>query len=362
VTPVDATTRQQIRYLRTQDGVQIAWADAGAGPILVKGANWLTHLEYDWESPVWRHWLRFLTAHFHLIRYDERGCGMTDWDVGDFACERWVEDLETVIETAVPPDRKMFLLGISQGGAACIPYAARHPDRVAGLILYGTYAKGYSRRGDDAAEKECLAIAELARIGWGRDNPVFRQIFTARFIPDAQAEQVNWFNDLCKKTTSPAIAAELLIARGRVEVSEFLPQVRVPTLVMHARGDQVVPFAAGRYVATHIPGAQFVELESRNHVLLEGEPAWERFKQVVLEFAGLAPEPAGEDAAFAALSPREREILSLMSEGLGNAEIGERLAISEKTVRNHISKVFDKLGVWTRAQAIVFARDRGFGT
>ena len=160
--PMDRVIRQQIRYLRTRDGVQLAWADAGQGPLLVKGANWLTHLEYDWESPVWSHWMRFFSEHFRFVRYDERGCGMTDWNVADLSSDRWVEDLETVIETAVPPDRKMFLLGISQGGAACIPFAARHPERVAGLILYGTYAKGYSRRGDPAAEQECLAIAELA--------------------------------------------------------------------------------------------------------------------------------------------------------------------------------------------------------
>ena len=354
--------RQQIRYLRTKDGVQVAWAEAGKGPTLVKGANWLTHLEYDWESPVWRHWLRFLTERFHLVRYDERGCGMTDWDVGDLAPERWVEDLEAVIDVAIPPDEKVFLLGISQGGAACIPYAVRHPERVAGLILYGAYAKGFARRGDDAAAKEYLAIADLARVGWGKDNPVFRQIFTARFIPDATADQVSWFNDLCRKTTSPAVAAELLVARGQVEVTEWLPRVKVPTLVMHARDDQVTPLSAGRFLASEIPGARFVELDSRNHVLLDGEPAWERFKEAVLEFTGQAPEPAGEDAAFSALSPREREILALITEGLANAEIGERLAISEKTVRNHISKVFDKLGVWTRAQAIVFARDKGFGS
>ena len=357
---MDRVIRQQIRYVRTRDGVQLAWADAGQGPLLVKAANWLTHLEYDWESPVWSHWMRFFSEHFRFVRYDERGCGMTDWNVGDLSFERWVEDLETVIETAVPPDRKVLLLGISQGGAACIPFAARHPERVAGLILYGTYAKGYSRRGDPAAEQECLAIAELARLGWGRDNPVFRQVFTGRFIPDANAEQVTWFNDLCRKTTSPDVAAELLIARGQVEVSEYLSQLRVPTLVVHARGDQVVPFAAGRYVATGIPGAQFVELDSRNHVLLDGEPAWERFKQVVLDFAGVAPDAAGEDAAFADLSPREREVLTLIAEGLGNADIGQRLSISEKTVRNHISNLFDKLGVWTRAQAMVFARDHGF--
>jgi pimeloyl-ACP methyl ester carboxylesterase/DNA-binding CsgD family transcriptional regulator len=351
--------RQRIRYLRTSDGVQLAWAEAGSGPLLVKAANWLTHLEYDWESPVWRHWVHFLARHFRLVRYDERGCGMTDWEVGDLSIARWTDDLESVIEAGAPDDR-VILLGISQGGAACLQYAIRHPERVSRLILYGAYARGTQRRPNALGAREYEAIIELARAGWGRENPAFRQVFTSRFIPEATPEQLDWFNELCRKTTSPAIAAELLQTRSRVDVVDLLPQVEVPTLVIHATRDEITPVAEGRLLASSIRGAQFVELDSRNHVLLEGEPAWERFKEVVLEFAGRAPEPAGEDAAFADLSPREREILGLIAEGLANAEIGERLAISEKTVRNTISKVFDKLGVWTRAQAIVFARDKGF--
>ena len=352
--------RQQVRYLRTTDGVQLAWAEAGSGPVLVKAANWLTHLEYDWESPVWRHWIHFLSRHFRLVRYDERGCGMTDWEVGDLSVARWTDDLEAVVGAAVP-EAPLILLGISQGGAACLQYAVRHPERVSRVILYGAYARGTMRRPNAMAAREYEAIIELARAGWGRENPAFRQVFTSRFIPEGTPEQLDWFNQLCRKTTSPAIAAELLQTRSTVNVVDLLPQVTVPTLVIHAARDEITPIAEGRLLASSIPGARFVELESRNHVLLEGEPAWERFKEVVLEFTGQAPEPAGEDAAFAALSPREREILALISEGLANAEIGERLAISEKTVRNHISKVFDKLGVWTRAQAIVFARDKGFG-
>jgi pimeloyl-ACP methyl ester carboxylesterase/DNA-binding CsgD family transcriptional regulator len=353
-------TRQRIRYLHTADGVRLAWADAGDGPLLVKASNWLTHLEYDWESPVWRHWIRFFADHFHVVRFDERGCGMTDWNVGDLSYERWVEDLEAVARTAQGAE-PMILLGISQGAAVCIDYAVRHPERVSHLLLYGGYARGVARRDDPKAERVYAAIVELARLGWGTDIPAFRQVFTSRFIPGATDEQIGWFNELCRKTTSPEIAAGLLQARAQIDVLDLLPRVRTPTLVLHAREDNVTPFEEGRRLAAGIPGAQFVELDSRNHILLEGEPAWDRFREAALDFVGLAA-PRGEDPAFAALSAREREILALITEGLGTAEIAERLALSEKTVRNHVSNVFDKLGVWTRAQAIVFARDRGFRT
>jgi pimeloyl-ACP methyl ester carboxylesterase/DNA-binding CsgD family transcriptional regulator len=352
---------QRIRYLRTTDGVQLAWAEAGSGPVLVKASNWLTHLEYEWESPVWRHWIRFFSDHFRYLRYDERGCGMTDRTVGDLSSfDRWVDDLEAVVEAA-RIEEPVSLLGISQGGAVCVAYAVRHPERVSRLVLYGGYARGVFRRGDPGAEREYQAIIELVRRGWGRDNPAFRQVFTSRFIPGGTSEQLEWFNELCRKTTSAEIAAELMQARAQVDVSGLLEKVRAPTLVLHGRNDAVVPIAEGQYLATRIPGAQFVELDSANHVLLGHEPAWPRFCQAVLEFMGLEPETAGgQDPAFGSLSRREREVLVLITEGLGNAEIGERLSISEKTVRNHISGVFDKLGVWTRAQAIVFARDRGF--
>jgi pimeloyl-ACP methyl ester carboxylesterase/DNA-binding CsgD family transcriptional regulator len=353
-------SRQRIRYLRTPDGVQLAWAEAGSGPVVVKAANWLTHLDLDWDSPVWRHWIRFFADHFRFVRYDERGCGMTDWKVGDLTFPRWVEDLESVVEAAGLRE-PIALLGISQGAAVCIAYAARYPERVSHLVLYGSYARGWSRRSDAPGRKEYEAIIELVRQGWGRENPVFRQVFTSRFIPEASAEQLEWWNDLCRKTTTPEIAAELLQARGEIDVAHLLGEVRAPTLVLHARHDEVVPLAAGRQVASGIPGAEFVELDSRNHVLLEQEPAWPRFQEAVLAFLGVAVSPGGEDPAFGTLSAREREILTLIAEGLGNADIGERLTISEKTVRNHVSNLFDKLGVWTRAQAIVFARDRGFG-
>ncbi len=229
-------------------------------------------------------------------------------------------------------------------------------------MLYGGYSQGWMKRGDDASRRRYAAMIELIEHGWGGSNPVFRQLFTSRFIPGGTDEQINWFNELCRKTTSPRNAARLLETRANVDVRALLGGIRVPTLVLHARGDEVVPLGAGRILAAEIPGAEFVELDSANHILLENEPAWRRFREAVLDFTGVAAaaqETAG-DAAFAALSPREREVLALITEGLANAEIAGRLGISDKTVRNHVSNVFDKLGVWTRAQAIVFARDRGF--
>jgi pimeloyl-ACP methyl ester carboxylesterase/DNA-binding CsgD family transcriptional regulator len=357
---MDDRTRQRIRYLRTPDGVKLAWAEAGTGPLLIKAANWLTHLEYDWESPVWRHWLRFFAGHTRFVRFDERGCGMTDWNVGDLSFERWRDDLAQVVAAGAAPEERFALLGISQGAATCVAYAAAHPERVSALVLYGGYALGWGRRDDVTGEREFEAIIELTKLGWGKDNPAYREVFTSRFIPGGTRAQVDWFNDLCRKTTTPEIAARLLQERAQIDVSAALEQVRAPTLVLHARNDAVVPIAMGRHMAARIPGAEFVELDSKNHVLLEDEPAWERFRGAVLEFLGISESARGEDRAFASLTARERGILSLLTEGLSNAEIAERLSLSEKTVRNHTSSVFDKLGVWTRAQAMVFARDRGF--
>lgn len=351
--------RQKIRFLRTDDGVKLAWAEAGSGPVLVKAANWMTHLEFEWESPVWRHWLRFFSDHFRFVRYDERGCGLTDWEVPQLSTERWIDDLTSVIDAA-DPQEPLTLLGISQGAAACVGYAVRHPERVARMILYGAYGRGHYHRGNAEAENEHRVIREAVRIGWGKENPAFRQLFTSRFIPGGTAEQLAWFNELCRRTTTGEIAAELLRLRAKMDVVGLLDQVRCPTLVIHSREDEIVPFTEGRLLASAIPDAQFVELPSKNHVLLEDEPAWPRFQEAVLEFCGgRAVEEDSEDP-FASLSPREREILTLITEGLANAEIGERLDIREKTVRNHISSVYDKLGVWTRAQAMVFARDHGF--
>ena len=348
--------QQTIRYVRASDGVQIAWAESGTGPPLVKAATWLTHLEYDLESPVWQHWTKFLADHFRYVRYDERGCGMTEWDVRDLSAERRVADLETVIDAAGISE-PVTLLGMSHGATVCIEYAVRHPERVARMIFCGGFARGVLRRNNRESEKMYEAIISLSSM-WGSNNPAFRQVFTSRFIPGGTDEQLHWFNELCLKTTSPELAAPLLRARAVTDVESLLPKVRTPTLILHGRDDAVSPIAEGRLLATEIAGAQFIELDSRNHVLLEHEPAWQRFKDAVLDFTGRSAPPA--DDAFRELSPRERETLSLLADGLSNSEIAERLGISEKTVRNHLSHLFDKLGVWSRAQAIVFARDHGF--
>jgi pimeloyl-ACP methyl ester carboxylesterase/DNA-binding CsgD family transcriptional regulator len=353
---------QQIRYIRTDDGARLAWAEAGAGrKTLIKAANWLTHLEYDWKSPLWQHWMRFFSDNFRFIRHDERGCGMTDWQIGNLSFERWAKDLETVVGAADPQHEPFALLGISQGAAACIAYAVKYPTRVSQLILYGGYARGTYHRDNPDKTRLYRAMIELVRLGWGSDNPAFRQVFTSRFVPGASDAQIGWFNELCRKTTSPENAALLLEARARINIMPLLGRVRVPTLVIHSREDDIVPIVEGQILASEIPDARFVELDSKNHVLLEQEPAWERFCREILEFTGISGSRYGEDPVFAALTPREREVLALVAEGFGNAQIAARLSISEKTVRNHVSNVFDKLGVWTRAQAIVFARDRRFG-
>ena len=203
---------QRIRYLRTPDGVRLAWAEAGTGPVMIKAANWLTHLEYEWESPVWRHWIHFFSDHFRFVRYDERGCGMTDAKTGDLSLERWVEDLEDVVEAA-NPQAPFALLGISQGGPICVAYAVKHPERVSHLVLYGAYARGAFQRGDPDRESFYRAMIDLVRLEWGSDNPTFRQVFTSRFIPGGTDEQLGWFNDLCRKTLTPQIAVQLLESR-----------------------------------------------------------------------------------------------------------------------------------------------------
>ena len=341
-----ARLRQHVRYVNASDGTRLAWAESGTGPLVVKAANWLTHLEYEWESPVWRHWIQFFSAHCRFVRFDERGCGMSEWQGGHLSLDQWFADLGSVIDAA-RPQAPVTLLGISQGTATCVRYALAHPDRVERMILYGGYARGYKRRDSPAAQREYEALVDLIRLAWGKDNPAFRQIFTSRFIPGGSLEQLQWFNDLCLKTTSGDIAATLQEARSVVDITADLERLTTPTLVLHARRDEVVPIMEGRLLASGIPGAEFVELDSGNHILLEHEQAWQRFCDAVLAF--LQPGQLAGDSVFAALSPRERQVLALMADGLSNAGIAERLQISEKTVRNHASHLFDKLGVWSRA-------------
>jgi pimeloyl-ACP methyl ester carboxylesterase/DNA-binding winged helix-turn-helix (wHTH) protein len=281
VEPERSEAAQTIKYCRAPDGVRIAYAISGSGPFLVKSGNWLNHLEYDWESPIWRHVFRGLSRRHTLVRYDPRGTGMSDWDVDALSLDAWVTDLETVVD-AVGVER-FPLLGISQGGAVAAAYAVRHPERVSHLIVYGAFALGGKKR--SPAEKEIReAMGTLMRLGWGASNPSFRQMFTARFIPGATHEQADYFTELELKTTSPECAARYFDAVNDFDVIDLLSKVKAPTLVMHVRDDQMVPFETGRQFAAHIAGARFIGLPGRNHLFLEHEPASARFFEEISLF------------------------------------------------------------------------------
>jgi len=351
---------QTIRFVKGADGVKLAYAKSGHGPVLVKSGTWLTHVEYDWESPVWRPWFGFLAANRCLIRYDPRGCGLSDWAVADFSFGKQVEDFERVVDAAGL--EKFAVLGMSQGASIGVEYAARHPERVSHLVLYGGYALGWLRRGAESVRLG-RSLVETIRIGWAQDTPAFRKLFASLFVPDASEEQAEWYGELMRRTTRPELAARLVEAFGEIDVTHRLAEVQCPTLVIHSRGDQRCPFEQGRMLAAGIPGARFVELESHNHILVEHEPAWARFKVAVSDFLGvpLAAAPGAADRAAAArlqeLTVREREILALLATGQNNQAIAARLSLSEKTIRNHLTRIFEKLDVNSRAQAIVLARD-----
>ncbi len=270
--------QQQVRFCRASDGARIAYALAGDGPPLVKAANWLNHLEYDWQSPIWSPLLRVLAADHQLIRYDERGNGLSDWNVGDISFDAFIDDLETVVDAAELT--RFALLGISQGAALSVVYAVRHPERVSHLILYGGFARGRYKRDPEQAE----ILASLVRQGWAQENPAFRQFFTSLFLPKGTPEQMQWFNDLQRMTASPENAVRIMQASWHVDISDILPQVQAPTLVLHCRDDATIGLDEGRRLAAGIPNARFVALESCNHLLLQGEPAWHRFVEEVKAF------------------------------------------------------------------------------
>lgn len=277
-----ATALQQIRFCTTADNVRIAYAVTGQGYPVVKAANWMSHLHYDRESPVWRHWVDGLSRHNRLIRYDERGNGLSDWAVDDLSAEAMLADLEAIV--AASGIERFALLGISQGCAISVMYAVRHPERVSHLVLYGGYVCGWRARGDPAEIARRSAMGVLIRRGWGQNNPAFRQMFASLFIPGATQEHMHWFNELQRKSASPDNAAKLHNAFGNIDVRSLLEQVSTPTLVLHARDDAVVPFQQGLEFAGGIPNARFVPLDSGNHILLDNEPAFPRFLGEVHDF------------------------------------------------------------------------------
>lgn len=276
---------QRVYFTHSFDGTRIAYAMAGDGPPLVKVPNYMSHLEYDWDSPVWIHWLEELTRAHRLIHADERGSGLSDWDAEDISFEAWVRDLEAVVEAAGVTRFPLFAM--SQAGAVAVAYAARHPDRVSHLILHGAYARGWLNRDltDEQIEEEQLLIS-LMRVGWGRENPAFRQVFAMQLFPEATLEQLRALEAQMRISVSPENAVRMESEMHRVDVRPLAPQIKAPTLVFHSTDDEAVPFDEGRLLASLIPNAQFVALESKNHLLTEHEPAWPKFVAALRSFLG----------------------------------------------------------------------------
>jgi pimeloyl-ACP methyl ester carboxylesterase/DNA-binding CsgD family transcriptional regulator len=350
--------KQQIRFCKSFDGTRIAYATTGRGPALVKAPHWLTHLEYEPESPVWRSWIEELARSYTLVRMDARGCGLSDRDVGSFTFAHYVNDLEAVIDAA-GVDR-FALFGHSQGGAIAVEYAARHPQRVTHLVVLGGYARGSLHRNLPAERMvELDATLKLVEAGWGRDDPAYRAMFSTQFIPAASIEQLNSFSELQRRSAPPANAARLMRSFFDIDVSASAARVACPTLVLHATGDRRVPFEEGRALAGRIAGARFIPLQTENHVLLPEDPAFAAFFAAM---DGFLPRTGGRpEGVLSVLTLREREVTECLARGLDNAQIASQLGMSEKTVRNHVTHIFDKLGVQTRAQAIVLARNSGVG-
>lgn len=336
-----------MRFCRADDGVRLAWARHGAGPPLLVVSCWLSHLQHDWQSPVWRHFLDDLGDIATVIRYDERGFGLSEWDVGDFSLERRVADLETLIDAA-GLDR-FAILGMSGGAPVALAYAHAHRERVTRMVLYGGMACGGFVQGDDAAEDAFLA---MIRAGWARPDSLFRRVFTTAFIPNATEEQMEWMDELQRTSTNTENAVASRIARGQVDVTGLLPTIAAPTLVLHADGDRVAS-GWGPRLAAEIPDARLVMLDSRNHVLLGDETAWQVARHEIADF--LVPDRAGPPVSH--LSSREREILMLAAEGIDNAEIADRLTLSVRTVERHLQNIYLKLGLSGRnARAAAVAR------
>jgi pimeloyl-ACP methyl ester carboxylesterase/DNA-binding CsgD family transcriptional regulator len=339
---------QQIRFCRAADGTRLAYAIHGSGPPLVVASCWLGHLQHDWQSPVWRHFLEQLGQVATVIRYDERGFGMSDWTVDDFSLAARLGDLEAIV--AASGVMRFGLLGVSGGSAVALAYAIAHPDRVSRLILNGTVCGVPVAWSGDAWDEE-QTYRSMIRVGWAKEDPVFRRAFTTRYIPDATEDQMRWFDDLQRMSTSPSNAVASRIARQEVDIADDLSRITAPTLVLQSLGDRSTTFDNAVLVSSSIPGARLVPLQTRNHILLADEPAWRVFIDEVRAF--LEPEraadPTGTEPPAEILSPRELDVLHLAADGRTNEEIAAALGLSVRTVERHLSNVYAKLGVTGRA-------------
>lgn len=354
-TPGGQRQRQELRFAHLPSGSRIAWATSGRGPALVRAAHWMTHVEHDLHSPIWQPWLDRFGREVRLVRYDERGCGLSGPDSAPLGLEAAVEELQVVIEATGLP--QVALLGMSGATAPVVAYAALHPERVSHLVLLGGYSHGLMHRQPTARQLEMhQALVKLIELGWGQASAPMQQYFTAMMVPEATLEQARSLTDQQRLSCDGSRAAAIVEARVRLDVREFLPRVRCPTLVLHASGDAVVPIELGRELAAAIAGARFETLDTRNHIPLAGTPAFERLCEVVGSFVGGARLPGRPT-----LTPRERELLALVARGLDNRQIGAHLDLADKTVRNALSKLYATLGVDGRPQAIARARDLGFG-
>jgi pimeloyl-ACP methyl ester carboxylesterase/DNA-binding CsgD family transcriptional regulator len=352
---------QSIRFCTAPDGVKLAYAVSGEGPPLVMSATWLTHLEHQWRNPAWQPWLEAFSRQHQLLRYDARGCGLSDWQADDLSFEAWVRDFECVIDAA--SFQRFDLLAKCWGGPVAIEYAARHPERVNRLVLFGTNALGRLHWNAQPNEVEkARLLLELTRVGWGQENHAFLRVWASLYQPSGGLDLRSWCDHQCS-ATSAMTAVRLLEAGWNVDVREAARKIACPVLILHPERDAVIPIEQGRLLAVLIPDCRFVQLDSENHMPFANEPAWSRLVDEVHTFLAEPLKIAPEHPALRLgnLTQRERAVLDGIAEGLDNAEIATSLGLSEKTVRNHITRLFDKIGVEHRYQAIVRARDAGLG-